>query len=53
METIATVRSWLKDEGVSSNRIKLSASLDWIEFSATVERRSVCLWPGKSTEVLP
>jgi tripeptidyl-peptidase-1 len=36
METIATVRSWLKDEGVSSNRIKLSAGLDWIEFNATV-----------------
>ena len=36
METITALRNWLKDGGVSSNRIKLSASLDWIEFNATV-----------------
>lgn len=36
MKTISVVRNWLEDEGISGNRIKLSAGSNWIEFNATV-----------------
>ena len=36
-ETIETVRSWLLDSGVESDRIRLMSNKGWIEVTATVE----------------
>ncbi|KAI9714044.1 MAG: hypothetical protein M1820_000774 [Bogoriella megaspora] len=35
-ETIATVKSWLKEAGFGDNRVKLSQGMNWVEFNATV-----------------